>query len=103
MTDPFCGPPWATDWTKTAAEYRDSLPQAVRELVLDAVVDLLASRHPYRDVGLDTSRVSIEPARSTQPRGPHILYFDRGRGWLRYVFVPRSAEPQIIVETLFWQ
>ncbi|MFC0843368.1 hypothetical protein ACFH04_06395 [Streptomyces noboritoensis] len=62
----------------------------------------MTSQHPYRDHGLDTSKVSIEPARSTQPRGPHILYFDRGRGWLRYVFIHRTAEPQIVIERLFW-
>ncbi|MEU4358791.1 hypothetical protein [Streptomyces virginiae] len=47
--------------------------------------------------------MSIEPARSTDPRGAHILYFDRGHGWLRYTFVHRTAEPQIVIERIFWQ
>ncbi|MFJ8017382.1 hypothetical protein [Streptomyces sp. NPDC096339] len=103
MSEELTGPPWAVDWTKTASEYRDSLPVPVRDLVIDAVVELLSSHHPYRDHGLDTTKVSIEPARSTQPRGPHILNFDHNRGWLRYTFIHRAAEPQIIIETLFWQ
>ncbi|OKI61637.1 hypothetical protein [Streptomyces sp. MJM1172] len=103
MSEEFTGPPWAVDWTKTASEYRDSLPRAVRDLIIDAVVELLSSRHPYRDDGLDTTKISIEPARSTQPRGAHILNFDHNHGWLRYTFIRRAAEPQIIIETVFWQ
>ncbi|MFD7628552.1 hypothetical protein ACFV7Q_21355 [Streptomyces sp. NPDC059851] len=103
MTEDLTGPPWATDWTKSAAEYRDSLPTTVRDQIIDAVTELKCSRHPYRDDHLDTAKVNIEPVRSTQPRGAHLLYFDRGRGWLRYVFTPRVAEPQIVIETLFWQ
>ncbi|MER5775462.1 hypothetical protein ABT144_14415 [Streptomyces sp. NPDC002039] len=48
---------------------------------------------------LDTEKAGIEPVRSTQPRGAHLLYFDNGRGWLRYVFTPRTADPQIVIET----
>ncbi|MFJ7205892.1 hypothetical protein ACIQWR_20440 [Streptomyces sp. NPDC098789] len=103
MSSDFTGPPWATDWTKLAAEYREALPAGVRELIVDAVTELKTSRHPYRDDHLDTTKVSIEPVRSTDPRGAHVLYFDRGHGWLRYTFVHRSADPQIVVEQLFWQ
>ncbi|MFE9221158.1 hypothetical protein ACFYN3_33110 [Streptomyces lavendulae] len=45
----------------------------------------------------------MEPARSTVPRGPHIAYFDSNRGWIRFTFLPRVAEPQIVVEEIFWQ
>ncbi|WP_405439206.1 hypothetical protein OG373_17885 [Streptomyces avidinii] len=45
----------------------------------------------------------MEPARSTVPRGPHIAYFDGFRGWIRFTFLPRVAEPQIVVEEIFWQ
>lgn len=45
----------------------------------------------------------VEPAHSTVPDGPHIAYFDHGRGWLRYVFIRRTTDPQIIVEEVFWQ
>ncbi|OEJ23153.1 hypothetical protein AR457_00025 [Streptomyces agglomeratus] len=103
MSEEFTGPPWAADWTKLAAEYRDALPARVRDLINDAVIDLITCRHPYRDDGLDLTQVSIEPVRSTEPRGAHILYFDHGHGWLRYTFVHRTAEPQIIIESLFWQ
>ncbi|WP_371678053.1 hypothetical protein [Streptomyces sp. NBC_01276] len=41
--------------------------------------------------------------RSTVPRGPHIAYFDSNRGWIRFTFLPRVAEPQIVVEEIFWQ
>lgn len=99
----FTGPPWAVDWTKTASEYRDSLPQPVRDLIIDAVVELLSSRHPYGDHRLDTSKASIEPARSIQPLGPHVLNFDHNRGWLRHTFIRRAVDPQVIIEVVFWQ
>ncbi|MGW1768836.1 hypothetical protein ACWCQL_32940 [Streptomyces sp. NPDC002073] len=67
------------------------------------MTELQTSRHPYRDDRLETGKVSIEPARSTAPRGAHILYFDRGHGWLRYTFVHRTTDPQIAIEQLFWQ
>lgn len=44
----------------------------------------------------------VEPARSTHPKGPRIIYFDDGNGWLTYTFVPRAADPQIMVELVFW-
>lgn len=37
MSAEFTGPPWAADWTKLAAEYRDALPTCVRDLIIDAV------------------------------------------------------------------
>ncbi|MFE0421271.1 hypothetical protein [Streptomyces sp. NPDC058953] len=40
---------------------------------------------------------------SSRPRGAHVLYFDRGRGWLRFTFVGRVEDPQIVVEEIFWQ
>ncbi|MEU1814079.1 hypothetical protein ABZ543_02675 [Streptomyces roseifaciens] len=48
-------------------------------------------------------QVPVEPARSTRFRGPHVLFFDGSRGWARFVFVRRTADPQIVVEELFRQ
>ncbi|GGR02861.1 hypothetical protein WEB32_10380 [Streptomyces netropsis] len=47
--------------------------------------------------------IPVEPARSTRRRGPHVLTFDSGRGWARFVFIRRTADPQIVIEELFWQ
>jgi len=45
----------------------------------------------------------VEPVRSTDPKGPHVLFFDNHRGWLVYTFIGRTEDPQIIVEEIFWQ
>ncbi|CAM5547833.1 MULTISPECIES: hypothetical protein [Streptomyces] len=45
----------------------------------------------------------VEPARSSVPKGPRILHFDNGHGWLKYTFVGRTDDPQIVVEEIFWQ
>lgn len=45
----------------------------------------------------------VEPVRSTDPKGPHVLHFDNHRGWLICTFIPRTEDPQIIVEEIFWQ
>ncbi|MGW7553250.1 hypothetical protein [Streptomyces rimosus] len=45
----------------------------------------------------------VEPARSSVPKGPCILHFDNGHGWLKYTFVRRTDDPQIVVEEIFWQ
>ncbi|WP_203622439.1 hypothetical protein [Streptomyces sp. SID8499] len=47
--------------------------------------------------------MSVGPARSSVPKGPRILYFDNGHGWMRYIFVQRVEDPQIVVEEIFWQ
>ncbi|MFG2298880.1 hypothetical protein [Streptomyces sp. NPDC048603] len=96
MSEEFTGPPWAVDYTQDAEKYRLSLADGPREALREAVFELLTARHPYRGD-------HVEPARSTAPRGPHISYFDSNRGWLRFVFLPRVAEPQIVVEEIFWQ
>ncbi|MFJ3878542.1 hypothetical protein ACIPW5_13895 [Streptomyces sp. NPDC090077] len=96
MSEEFTGPPWAVDYTQDADKYRLSLSDEVREALRETVFELLTARHPYRGDG-------VEPARSTVPRGPHIAYFDSNRGWVRFTFLPRVAEPQIVVEELFWQ
>ncbi|MFI8940996.1 hypothetical protein [Streptomyces syringium] len=71
----------------------------VRNTFRDALIDILTAKDPYRPGG----HVPVEPARSTRYRGPHILTFDSGRGWARFVFVRRTADPQIVIEELFWQ
>ncbi|MFB0627902.1 hypothetical protein [Streptomyces sp. AB3(2024)] len=96
MSEEFTGPPWAVDYTQDAEKYRIGLPDEPREACWEALFELLTARHPYR--GED-----VEPARSTVPRGPHIAYFDSNRGWIRFTFLPRVAEPQIVVEEIFWQ
>ncbi|MFD6879795.1 MULTISPECIES: hypothetical protein [unclassified Streptomyces] len=74
MSDALTDPPCSADRTKSASEYRDSLPGTIRNQIIDAVTELKCSRHPYRDDHLDTAKISIEPVRSTQPRGAHLLY-----------------------------
>lgn len=43
------------------------------------------------------------PGRSTDPKGRHVCLFDNGNGWLKYSFVRRTEDPQIVVEEVFWQ
>ncbi|MCC3778142.1 hypothetical protein [Streptomyces sp. UNOB3_S3] len=100
MTDDgFMGPPWQIDYVEGARTYRDSLPEDVRKTFRDALIDILTAKDPYRP----GEHIPVEPARSTRFRGPHILAFDGGRGWARFVFVRRTADPQIVIEELFWQ
>ncbi|GGX83014.1 hypothetical protein [Streptomyces minutiscleroticus] len=47
--------------------------------------------------------MKVQPVRSDDPKGPRILLFDNGHGWLRYVFVRRVEDPQIVVEEVFRQ
>ncbi|MEV8544963.1 hypothetical protein [Streptomyces sp. NPDC051572] len=47
--------------------------------------------------------MSVMPGRSTEPKGRHLCFFDRGNGWLKYTFVRRTEDPQIVVEEVFWQ
>ncbi|MFD4144432.1 hypothetical protein [Streptomyces sp. NPDC058572] len=107
MSSEFMGPPWQMDWVRSARADRDALPPAVRALVDEVRAELVTVEDPYFR-GID-NRPDLpegcwaEPGRSTVPDGPHIAYFDHGRGWLRYVFVRRAADPQIIVEEIFWQ
>ncbi|WP_051873442.1 hypothetical protein [Streptomyces sp. NRRL F-4428] len=61
----------------------------MRDLIIDAVTELKTPQHPYRDDRLDTTKVSIEPVRSTEPRGAHMLDFDRGHGWLPFGHAPQ--------------
>ncbi|WP_405529785.1 hypothetical protein OG592_17955 [Streptomyces avidinii] len=96
MSEEFTGPPWAVDCTQDAEKYRLGLPEAAREALWDVLFELRTSHTPYRGE-------NVEPARSTVPRGPHIAYFDGFRGWIRFTFLPRVAEPQIVVEEIFWQ
>ncbi|WP_234334414.1 hypothetical protein [Streptomyces sp. NRRL B-1347] len=97
--DGFFGPPWQMDWTLKAQAARDALPEHVRKLVDAARAELVTAKDPYfrgveADAGLpDTIRVE----------GPRVLYFDNYRGWLRYVFMHRVDDPQIVVEEIFWQ
>lgn len=47
--------------------------------------------------------MSVGSARSSVPKGPRFLYFDNGHGWMRYTFVQRVEDLQIVVEEIFWQ
>ncbi|MFF3676514.1 hypothetical protein ACFYYS_21400 [Streptomyces sp. NPDC002120] len=96
MSEEFTGPPWAVDCTQDAEKYRLALADAPREALWEALFELRTARNPYRGD-------HVEPARSTVPRGPHIAYFDGYRGWILFTFLPRVAEPQIVVEEIFWQ
>ncbi|MEU9570255.1 hypothetical protein AB0D62_10240 [Streptomyces massasporeus] len=87
MTDDgFMGPPWQMDWTLKAQAARDTLPENVRKTV-DAAPD----------------GMQVRPLESSRPKGPRILHFDNGHGWMTYTFIPRVEDPQIVVEEVFWQ
>lgn len=45
----------------------------------------------------------VMPDQSTVPKGRHLCFFDNGKGWLKYTFVRRTEDPQIVVEEIFWQ
>ncbi|MDX3455708.1 hypothetical protein PV396_27850 [Streptomyces sp. ME02-8801-2C] len=107
MTDAFMGPPWQMDWRLDVLARRDTLPEHVQKMVDEARAELVTAKDPYfrgidTDAGLPET-MYVEPVRSTDPKGPHILYFDNHRGWLAYTFVLRAEDPQIIVEEVFWQ
>ncbi|MFI6469579.1 hypothetical protein ACIBL5_04840 [Streptomyces sp. NPDC050516] len=107
MTDDFMGPPWQADWTKAAEDNRAGLPATARTLVDAARAELVTAPDPYFR-GIDTDRdlpagMSVEPVQSTRPAGAHVLYFDYGRGWLRYYFTPRTTDPQIVIDQCVWQ
>jgi hypothetical protein len=107
VTDAFMGPPWQMDWRLGALAGRDALPEHVRELVDAARAELVTARDPYFR-GIDTDAdlpetMYVEPVRSSDPKGPRILYFDNHRGWLVYTFDPRPEDPQIVVMEVFWQ
>ncbi|MFB7170017.1 hypothetical protein ACFCYM_04180 [Streptomyces sp. NPDC056254] len=106
MSD-FMGPPWQMDWVDTARTTRDSLPKPVRDLIDGIRAELVTTEDPYFR-GLDNipdlpPGCRIAPLRSTVPNGLYVCYFDHGRGWIHYTFTRRTADPQIIVEEVFWQ
>ncbi len=101
------GPPWQMDWRVDALATFEGVPEHIRELVLEARGELVTAKDPYfrgidADAGLPDG-MGVEPARSTEPKGRHICYFDHGNGWLKYTFVRRAEDPQIVVEEVFWQ
>ncbi|MEU5049540.1 hypothetical protein [Streptomyces sp. NPDC021096] len=107
MTNGFMGPPWQMDWTLKAQTARDALPEHVRKMIDAARAELVTADDPYfRGIDADADLAEgmfVEPARSSDPKGPRILHFDNGHGWLRYTFVRRIEDPQIVVEEIFWQ
>lgn len=72
-----------------------------------ARAELVTAKDPYfRGIETDgdlPDGIRVRPDRSTDPKGRHVLFFDGGYGWLRYVFVRRTEDPQIVVEEIFWQ
>ncbi|MFF7977652.1 hypothetical protein ACFZDK_00765 [Streptomyces sp. NPDC007901] len=107
MTDAFMGPPWQMDWRLDALVRLEALPEHVQKKVAEARAELVTARDPYfrgiaADAGLAES-MHVEPVRSSDPKGPRILYFDNHRGWLIYTFIPRAEDPQITVVEVFWQ
>ncbi|WP_416976235.1 hypothetical protein [Streptomyces sp. T028] len=106
MTDEFMGPPWQMDWRLDAFTAFDALPDHVREIVLEARGELVTAKDPYfRGIETDAclpDGTQVMPVRSSDPKGAHLLLFDDEHGWLKFTFVPRIADPQIIVEELFW-
>ncbi|GGN25499.1 hypothetical protein [Streptomyces fuscichromogenes] len=107
MTDGFMGPPWQMDWRIDALAGFEALPDDMREIVLAVRGELVAAKNPYfrgidTDAGLPDG-MRVRPDQSTDPRGRHMCFFDDGYGWLKYTFVRRAEDPQIVVEELFWQ
>ncbi len=107
MTDGFMGPPWQLDWRVDALAALEALPAHARELVHTARAELVTVKDPYFR-GIETAAclpggIEVVPVRSSEPKGAHALFFDHGNGWLKYTFVPRVEDPQIVVEQLFWQ
>ncbi|MEU1364646.1 hypothetical protein ABZ454_00690 [Streptomyces sp. NPDC005803] len=45
--------------------------------------------------------MTVRPLASTSPSGPHIVDLAGGRGWLICTFMPRHADPQILVTEAF--
>ncbi|MEU6540592.1 hypothetical protein [Streptomyces sp. NPDC047000] len=107
MTEGFMGPPWQMDWRTDARVSFEALPDYAREIVLAARAELVTAKDPYfrgidADAGLPEG-MRVVPGRSTDPGGRHICFFDSGYGWLKYSFVRRTEDPQIVVEEFFWQ
>ncbi|MFI1419514.1 hypothetical protein ACH4VX_16215 [Streptomyces sp. NPDC020731] len=107
MTDALMGPPWQMDWRLDALADRDRFPEHVRRMVDEAPAELVTAKDPFfRGIDADADlpkSMYVEPVRSTDPKGPHVLHFDNHRGWLIYTFIPRTEDPQIVVEEIFWQ
>jgi hypothetical protein len=107
VTDAFMGPPWQMDWRLDALTCRDALPEQVRRMVDEVRAELVTAKDPYfRGIDADAdlpATMYVEPVRSTDPKGPHIMYFDNHRGWLVYTFDRRPEDPQIVVVEVFWQ
>ncbi|WP_369223570.1 hypothetical protein AB5J52_21970 [Streptomyces sp. R39] len=106
MTDGFMGPPWQTDWRIDAGAAFEALPDHVREMVKVARAELVTAKDPYFR-GIDAGSglpdgMRVMPVRSDDPKGRHVCLFDNIRGWLKYSFVRRTEDPQIVVEELFW-
>ncbi|WOX10673.1 hypothetical protein [Streptomyces sp. N50] len=106
MTDGFMGPPWQMDWRLDALAARDALPDRIREIVHAVRAELVTAKDPYfRGIETDADLpegMTVEPALSSQPKGARMFFFDQGKGWLVYTFVPRVEDPQIVVEQVFW-
>ncbi|MFG2955935.1 hypothetical protein ACGF5O_19705 [Streptomyces sp. NPDC048291] len=106
MTDGFMGPPWQMDLRLDALAAYEALPGHVREIVRAARAELVTAKDPYfRGTETDAclpNGMTVTPVRSSDPKGPRVLFFDYENGWLKYTFVPRLEDPQIIVEELFW-
>ncbi|MFI7299726.1 hypothetical protein [Streptomyces sp. NPDC050121] len=106
MTDGFMGPPWQMDWRLDALAGFEALPDHVREIVLVVRGELVTAKDPYFR-GIDAAAglpegMQVMPTWSTDPKGRHVCLFDNGKGWLKYTFVRRTEDPQIVVEEVFW-
>ncbi|KUL24444.1 hypothetical protein [Streptomyces regalis] len=107
MNDGFMGPPWQMDWRLSALATREALPEQVREMVDAARAELVTAKDPYfRGIETDAhlpDGMQVRPILSSEPKGARALFFDNGNGWLKYSFVRRTEDPQIVVEEIFWQ
>jgi hypothetical protein len=95
------------DWRLDARAAFEALPVHARDMVYAARAELVTAKDPYfRGIETDAclpDGMWVMPIRSSEPKGARALFFDNGYGWMKYTFVPRIEDPQIIVEEVFWQ
>ncbi|MGW2701198.1 hypothetical protein [Streptomyces sp. NPDC001340] len=96
----------AVDWRLDALAALEALPAHAQQMVYAARAELVTAKDPYfRGIETDAclpDGMQVMPVRSSEPKGARALFFDNENGWLKYTFVPRTEDPQIVVEQLFW-
>nr|WSW68271.1 hypothetical protein OG461_19845 [Streptomyces sp. NBC_00995] len=74
-------------------------PQAIRLAIQEHAPHLFPD-FCFRGFDVDASLphwMTVRPLASTSPGGPYIVDLASGLGWLICTFMPRHAEPQLLV------